>query len=74
MYNINVKVMETINPTHHHPKWLPKLKVVIHDDRLDIITDNIQAELENDICLYSDGSGFEGKIGGAEVLKRGGRT
>ena len=73
-FSIDVKEMETINPTRHHPKWSPKLKIIIHDDPLDTIAHDIQAEIENDICLYSDGSGFEGSIGGAAVLKRGGRT
>ena len=72
-FSIDIQEMETINPTHHHPKWSPKLKIIIHDDPLDAIAHDIQAEIENNICLYLDGSGFEGSIGGAAVLKRGGR-
>ena len=34
---------------------------------------DIRAENEDDVCLYSDESGFEGKIGAA-ILRRGGET
>ena len=40
------------------------------DDPADAILQDVRAEIEEDVCLYSDGSGFEGKIGGAAVLRR----
>ena len=42
------------------------------DSPVDAILQDVCTETEDDICIYSDGSGFEGKIGGAAVLRRGG--
>ena len=42
------------------------------NDPVDAILQDVRAETEDDVCIYSDSSGFEGKIGGAAVLRRGG--
>ena len=69
-FRIDVGQLETINPVRHHPKWKPNVIINMADDPADAILQDVRAEIEEDVCLHSDSSGFEGKIGGAAVLRR----
>ncbi|KIK76287.1 hypothetical protein PAXRUDRAFT_36929 [Paxillus rubicundulus Ve08.2h10] len=51
-FNIDPRNMEKIEPLRHYPKWQPDVIIDAKDDT-------------EDVCLYSDGSGLEGGIGGA---------
>lgn len=66
--------METISPARHSPKWTPRTTIDIKDDPASATIQDILAENTDNICIYSDGSGYEGNIGAAAVLRRNGRT
>lgn len=71
-FPLDLRCFETIVPTRHSPKWSPPIRIDIRDKDEAVIQD-IQAEDRQDAVLYSDGSGHNGKIGGAGVLRRRGR-
>ncbi|KAH8823379.1 hypothetical protein DL96DRAFT_1469462, partial [Flagelloscypha sp. PMI_526] len=66
--------IETIKPAHFRParQHIPRLHFKISETR----EVSIQAERENDaeVKIATDGSGYEGGIGGAAILKRRGRN
>jgi ribonuclease HI len=70
-FEVKVSAMETISPVCHPQKWTSKLNIINHDNSQDTILSDIQAETEDDICIYWDSSGFEESIGGSAVMKRG---
>ena len=61
--------METIRPARHSTKWTPQTKIDIREID-DAIKQDPHAEETEDTVLYSDGSGHDGRIGGAAVLRR----
>ena len=72
-FNINPNAMGTIQPIRNPPQWSPRVTIDMADDAIYAALQDIRAENEDDVCLYSDRSGFKGKIGAA-ILRRGGET
>jgi hypothetical protein len=72
IFNLDPRAFKTIKPVRHSAKWSPDVQVVTKPDKIDVEIQDIEAEALHDVCLYSDGSGQEGKVGAAAVLRRGG--
>ena len=72
--DVHPPTMEKILPVRHHPKWQPETTVQISDDPQKVARQDEKAEEEDNICVYTDGSGQDGKIGVAAVLRRKGTT
>ncbi|KIK81534.1 hypothetical protein PAXRUDRAFT_155910 [Paxillus rubicundulus Ve08.2h10] len=71
-FSIDPQTMEKIIPLWHYPKWQPDTIIDTKDDEAEAVLQDILAEEEEEVCLYSDGSGLEGGISRAAVLRRGG--
>ncbi|KAF8440932.1 hypothetical protein L210DRAFT_3326110, partial [Boletus edulis BED1] len=72
-FHYDPRKFEDILPVRHNPKWSPDVTVAVEEEKNAALLQDIEAETTHDICLYSDGSGIEGGIGGAAVLRRNGR-
>ena len=67
-YSIDPTTIETITPVRHAPSWTSPVTTRIAPDRKTAIDEE---ERDNaDIRIYTDGSGFEGKVGAGAVLYR----
>lgn len=64
-YGIGPKVVEEINVSIHSPKWLPTHKISIADREMAL---KEATEEDSGVVIFSDGSGFGGKIGAAAIL------
>ncbi|KAF8120570.1 hypothetical protein EV363DRAFT_1189111, partial [Boletus edulis] len=72
-FHYDPRKFKDILPVRHNPKWSPDVTVAVEEEKNAALLQDIEAETTHDICLYSDGSGIEGGIGGAAVLRRNGR-
>ena len=70
-FPLDPRKTETIQPIRHSTKWSPQTKINIRDK--DEAIEHVLAEETEDTVLYSDGSGHDGKIGAAAVLRHRGR-
>jgi len=73
MYQFNPDDFETITPATISPKWTSKAWIQTIDDPTAAAQD-AESERLDDVCIYSDGSGQNGNIGGAAILRRKGHT
>lgn len=67
-YSLDPPSIESIAPVRHAPHWISPVATRIAPDR-----DSALAEEDQDranICIYTDGSGFEGKVGAGAVIYR----
>ena len=71
-FHLNPQKFETIGPVQHSTKWTPDVCISVKPDKIEAETQDIKAESIHDVCLYSDGSGYKGRIGAVAVLRRGG--
>jgi len=70
-FGTHPKVTEEILPLRHSPKWEPSVSTLIADSKEDAIWDARRAE--EDIQIFTDGSGYQGGIGAAAILRRRGK-
>ena len=70
-FGIHPKLTEEILPLRHSPKWEPRVSTLIADSKEDAVRDAGRAE--EDVQIFTDGSGYQGGIGAAAVLRRRGK-
>jgi len=70
-FGTHPKITEEILPLRHSPKWEPCVSTLIADSKEDAVQDAGRAAEE--IQIFTDGSGYQGGIGAAAVLRRRGK-
>ena len=70
-FNIHPKTVEDIRPSRHPPNWIPKTRVTIADNKEDATTAVTNAT--EVVQVFTDGSGIDGGIGAAAILRRRGK-
>jgi ribonuclease HI len=71
-FKIDPAKLETISPVRHYPKWELDTTISIAGKKKDALKE--EEEADEDLRAYSDGSAYEGGVGGAAVLMRGMET
>ncbi|CAA7269138.1 unnamed protein product [Cyclocybe aegerita] len=71
MYKLQPELMEKIKGVQQGPKWAPQVRIQIARSK-ERAEEEERKRADDDIRIYTDGSGYEGRIGGAAVLYRGG--
>ena len=66
-FGTHPKSTEEILPLHHSPKWTPNVTTLIADKKEEAIQDAERSEEE--IQIFTDGSGYQRGIGAAAVLR-----
>jgi hypothetical protein len=69
-FNLNPHTIEIIDPTRHYPKWIPDVTTETEGDMTTAARQD--AEAEEDLRVYSDGSAIDRGVGGAAVLMKNG--
>lgn len=69
-YSLDPAVIEKIKPVRQAPHWISPIQTRIAPDRETAIKE--EENNNADIRIYSDGSGYEGNVGGAAVIFRNG--
>ncbi|KAI9569838.1 hypothetical protein HD554DRAFT_1979142, partial [Boletus coccyginus] len=69
-FRLNPDDFETIIPAIISPKWKAEVQIQTKDDPEAAMAQDAEAERMDNICIYSDGSGQNGNIGAAAVLRR----
>ena len=70
-FNIHPKTVEEIRPLRHPPNWIPRTRITIADNKEDATTAATNATEE--VQIFTDGSGIDGGIGAAAILRRNGK-
>ena len=70
-FGTHPKSTEEILPLRHSPKWTPNVTTLIADKKEKAIRDAERADEETQI--FTDGSGYQGGIGAAAVLRHRGK-
>jgi len=70
-FGTHPKITEEILPLRHSPKWEPCVSTLITDSKEVAVRDAGRATEE--IQIFTDGSGYQGGIGAAVVLRRRGK-
>ena len=70
-FGTHPKTTEEILPLRHSPKWTPNVTTFIADQKEEAVQDAEKADEETQI--FTDGSGYQGGIGAAAVLRRQGK-
>jgi ribonuclease HI len=65
---LSPKDVETISPSHRSPGYSPSFSSFITNNKEDALTAALITEASSPVCVYSDGSGFEGGIGASALL------
>ena len=68
---VHPKTVEEILPLCHPPNWTPKTKITIADNKEDATT--ATANATEVVQVFTDGSGIDGGIGAAAILRRRGK-
>ena len=70
-FGTHPKSTEAILPLRHSPKWSPNVTTFIAGEKEEAIQDAKEADEE--VQIFTDGSGYQGGIGAAAVLRRRGK-
>ena len=70
-FRIHPKLTEEILPFCHSPKWIPNVSMLIADKNEEAVRDT--QRVNEDIQIFTDGSGYHGGIGAVAVLRRRGK-
>lgn len=70
-FKIDSSLTETINPVRHYPEWKSDVTLSIANKAQEALTED--AEAEEEIRVYSDGSAVDGGVGAAAVVMTDGR-
>jgi ribonuclease HI len=65
---LSPKDVETILPSRQSPGYSPSFSSFIANNKEDTLTAALITEASSPVCIYSDGSGFEGGIGASALL------
>jgi hypothetical protein len=74
IYKVDPSLIETIYPATRHPTHPSPLSITIADSKKLSLTTDTAAQLSFATHIYSDGSGADGKVGGAAVWVRNGQV
>jgi len=72
-FKFNPDYFETIKPAVVSTKWTSEIRIQSKDNPKAAAAQDVEAERMDNVCIYSDGFGQNGNIGGVAVLQRKGQ-